>query len=133
MSGPFRVADRVFPLYAYSYDRPTREGRFSLLWPLVSYKSQDGRTREASILWWLVNYERPDDAHREFRILGGSAMAVFRRQITPERSVIEFNPILPLYYRKQEPIGATWSILGGLLGRDVGADGRKRMRWLWVL
>ncbi len=133
VSGPTRVADRVFPLYAYSYERPTREGRFAVLWPLASYKSRDGRTTEASLLWWLVNYERPDDAHHEFRILGGSAMAVFRRQVTPERSVVEFNPILPLYYQRREPAGTTWNVFGGLVGREVGADGRERMRWLWVL
>ncbi|MCG3110209.1 MAG: hypothetical protein MCM46_00170 [Candidatus Manganitrophus sp. SB1] len=126
------LSDRFFPLYRYSYNRIRDEGELSLLWPLVTYKNREGHTTEASVLWWLVNYERSDEETQEWHLLGGSAMAVVSRSVSPERSTFEFNPILPLYsYEKERGKGVEWTFLGGLVGVERSDEGARKMRWLW--
>jgi hypothetical protein len=112
-------------------DRTTGVGRFSILWPFIDYKSLNGTTTEASILWWLVDYVRPDEDHKEFRILGGSAMALVRRKVTPERSTFEFNPVIPFYFYEAENGKLTEMNLLGF-GVCTNKEGQKRMRALWI-
>jgi hypothetical protein len=130
---PTGTSDRFLPIYAYSYDAGTTEAHLSVLWPMVVHHSRAGRTTETGILWWLVHYERPDDGHRDFHILGGSAMAVFRHRVTPERSSVEFNPILPFYYREVTPTAARWTLFGGLIGHTTPVTGPGTWQWFWFL
>ncbi|MBI3505031.1 MAG: hypothetical protein HY059_09335 [Proteobacteria bacterium] len=123
-----RVDDRIWGLYHYHADRPTQEGGVSFLWPFVDYKS-DKNGSEFSVLWWLVDYTRSADQTRELRLLGGSAMALFRRKATPRASKVEFNPIIPLYsHETEEGKLKEWSFLG--FGRCT-KDGRPRPKVLW--
>ena len=123
-----KTDDRLLFLYHYRSDAVLKETDFSLLWPLIHYKSQNGKVTETSVLWWLFNYGQPAEGHQEFRILGGPAMAVARSKITPERSVFEFNPIIPFYsYEKEAGKGSEWNLLGGLFGMKTSM-GKTKVR-----
>jgi hypothetical protein len=129
---PGRTNNRFFPLYRYTAVDETGEAAFSLLWPLVDYKSRHGEMTSASLLWWLIAYDRPDREHSSFHILGGSKMAMVRRIASPQESLFEINPILPLYqYRSVSGGGASWDVGHGLVGSDSTGD-RTRVKLLWV-
>jgi hypothetical protein len=127
-----RTSDRLFPLYRYAADDGTGEAAFSLLWPLVDYKSRHGEMTSASLLWWLIAYDRPDREHSNFHILGGSKMAMVRRVASPTESVFELNPIIPLYRYRSIPGGnMSWDFGYGLVGADSTRD-RTRVTLFWV-
>lgn len=129
---PGRTSDRLFPLYRYAAHDATGESNFSLLWPLVDYKTYAGTITSASLLWWLIAYDRPDREHSNFHILGGSKMAIVRRVASPNESVFELNPIIPLYRYRSIPGGNTsWDLCYGLVGADWTRD-RTRVTLLWV-
>lgn len=128
-----KIADHLFPLYTYASDAAKDRREFSLLWPFFHAKSEGGETQEVNVLWWLFQYERSEDGGKALRLLGGSAMAVIRREVAPERSVFEFNPVLPFFsYEREEGKGSRWNILGGLVGREIDDKGERRTRWLWI-
>ncbi|MGH6803259.1 MAG: hypothetical protein ACREC3_07815, partial [Methyloceanibacter sp.] len=123
---PTGTTDRFFPLYKYVSNRDTDEAEFSLLWPLADYKSRQGTVTSASLLWWLASYEHPDADHSSFHLLGGSKMAMVRRTRSPQESVFEFNPVIPLYrYRNAIEGNSSWDIFGGVLGMDTTPKGTR--------
>lgn len=124
--------DQLFPLYKYVSDHETGDAEFSLLWPLVDYKSRQGVVTSASLLWWLVSYEHPDDDYSDFHFLGASKMALVRRITSPRESVFEINPIIPLYrYRHEAERGTSWDLFGGLVGMDTAME-QTRMKLFWL-
>lgn len=128
------TSDAFFPLYRYSSDRALREKRVSVIWPLASYQSQNGRVKDANFLWWLFRYERLNEKSSEIRLLGGRAMAVYKRSRSPERIRMEFNPIVPMYdFERTGNTGqdTEWNFLGGFIGHQI-KDGKSRMRLLWI-
>jgi len=126
------TTDRLFPLYKYASTRETGDAEFSLLWPLAEYKSRQGVVTSASLLWWLVSYEHPDADHSDFHFLGASKMALVRRMSSPRESVLEFNPIIPLYrYRHETERGTSWDLFGGLVGIDRAKE-QTRMKLFWL-
>jgi hypothetical protein len=128
---PDQTTDRFVPFYTYAADRSTGEGRFSILWPLVDYRSQNGTTRAFSTLWWLVDYERPDDDHREFHILGGTRMALVSRTVAPERSTFEFSPVIPVFrYESEHGRMTEFNMLGFGVCTE---EGRKKVRAFWFV
>jgi len=131
---PEHTSDRLFPFYNYTANHKTGEAEFSFLWPLLAYKSQDGQTTEASLLWWLFSYSRPDSENREVSILGIPPAAVVLSSVTPQRTLFEFNPILPLYrYESEKDKGVSWTIFGGLLGSEVTDENERKLRLFWML
>jgi hypothetical protein len=129
-----KTSDRVFPFYKYAANHKTGEAEFSFLWPFVNYKSQNGQTTEASLLWWLFRYTRPSSESREFSILGIPPAAVVLSSVTPQRTLFEFNPIIPLYrYESEKGKGVSWTILGGLLGSEVTEEKVRKLRLFWML
>jgi hypothetical protein len=129
---PTGTTDRFFPLYEYVSNRDRDETEFSLLWPLADYKSRHGTVTSASLLWWLASYEHPDADHSSFHLFGGSKMAMVRRTRTPQESVFELNPVIPLYrYRHATDGNSSWDIFGGVLGMDTTPKGT-RVKVLFV-
>jgi hypothetical protein len=129
---PGTTSDRLFPLYRYATNDVAGETKFSLLWPLVDYKSHAGTITSASLLWWLVDYDRPDREHSRFHVFGGSKMAMVRRVVSPHESAFELNPVIPLYRYRSIPGGNTsWDLCYGLVGADSTGD-RTRVTLLWV-
>ena len=95
----------VFPLYGYERDDARDATKWSVLWPVVIYE-KDATTRDFRFLWRFV-----------------------RRSEAPDSSIFEFNPF---YYHEVAPgKGDYWNVLGGLVGRRTGADGKSEMQWLW--
>ena len=131
-SEPSRTSDRLFPLYRYISDRDTGEVDFSFLWPLVDYKSRHGTVTSASLLWWLISYDHPHTDHFSYHMLGGSKMALIRRIISPHESLLEINPILPLYRYRSAPNGDTsWDLFYGFIGMDSNRE-ETRLKLLWM-
>lgn len=129
---PSRTSDRLFPLYRYTANHDTDEKDFSLLWPLVDYKSRHGAVTSASLLWWLISYDHPDTDHFSYYVFGGSKMAMVRRIISPHESLLEINPVLPLYRYRSTPKGNTsWDLCYGLIGMD-STEGRTNLKLLGV-
>jgi hypothetical protein len=123
---PTGTTDRFFPLYNYVSSRDRGEAEFSLLWPLADYKSRHGTVTSASLLWWLASYEHPDADHSSFHLLGGSKMAMVRRIKSPQESVFELNPVIPLYrYRNTTEGNSSWDLFGGVLGMDTTPKGTR--------
>ncbi len=131
---PEKTSDRLFPFYAYAANHKTGMAEFSVLWPFFNYKSQDGQITEASLLWWLFRYTSPSSESREVSILGIPPAAVILSSVTPQRTLFEFNPILPLYhYESEKDKGVSWTILGGLLGSEVTDKKERKLRLFWML
>lgn len=129
---PSRTSDRLFPLYRYISDRDTGEVDFSFLWPLVDYKSRHSTVTSASLLWWLISYDHPHTDHFSYHVFGGSKMAMIRRVISPHESLLEINPVLPLYRYRSAPNGDTsWDLCYGLIGMDSTQE-RTRLKLFWV-
>ncbi len=129
LRSPERTDDRIVGIYHYKADRSAKESEVSVLWPLMDYKTEKGGS-EFSLLWWLVDYVHTGDQTREFRVLGGSAMALFRMKETPQGSKVEFNPIIPLYSHETQKGKLTdWSVLG--FGRCT-KEGRARPKALYM-
>lgn len=130
---PGSTTDRFFPLYRYASDTNTGDTEFSMLWPLAQYQSQHDVITSASLLWWLIAYDRPDQTHSNFHVLGGSQMSMIRRSTSPEVSIFEINPVIPLYrYRNEPGRGSSWDIFYGLVGAE-STHGRTKLTLLWVL
>jgi hypothetical protein len=123
------VDDRFVGLYHYQTDSVKKEGEASFLWPLVDYKTANGGS-EFSVLWWLVDRTRSSGGDTEFRVLGGSAMALFRRTASAHATKVEFNPIIPFYsHETREGQLVDWGVLG--FGRCT-KDGRPATKALWM-
>ena len=122
----------VFSPYKYASTRETGGAEFSLLWPLVDYKSRQGVVISASVLWWLASYEHPHTDHPDFHFVETSKIALIRRMTSPRESVFKINPIIPPYrYRHKQEGGTSWDLFGGLVGMDKAKEQtRKKLFWL---
>lgn len=128
-----RTTDRFFPLYRYTSDEHSGDAEFSLLWPLVDYKSRHGAVTSASLLWWLASYDHPNANHSAFHVFGGSQMAMIRRVTSPERSIFEINPVFPFYrYRSEPDRGTSWDFLYGFVGAESTHE-KTKLKLLWMI
>lgn len=129
---PSRTSNRLFPLYRYTSNQDTDETAFSLLWPLIDYKSRQGTVTSASLLWWLISYDHPDEALFSYQVFGSTKMAMIRRVVSPDESLFEINPVFPLYRYRSSPDGATsWDFFYGLIGMDSTRE-ETRVKLLWM-
>lgn len=132
-SSPTAIETRLFPFFRYTSDLVKKESEFWFLWPLYDQKRAEGRTTEASFLWWLFDYRSPNADEWEYWVLGHPPMAMFIRTVSPTRTHVEINPIIPLWRRDSvEGVGTSWALLGGLIGMDTLPDGTHKLRLLWM-
>lgn len=124
---------RLFPLFTQRTELATGMRQTDVLWPLLSIKSEHGETTEWSALWWLAHYEKPTSESFEFRLFGTSKMALLQRSVSPERSSLDLNPVLPLYsYSAEQGKGISWHLFGGLVGAETEDQGQTRLRLFWL-
>jgi hypothetical protein len=132
-NSPTATESRLFPLFRYSSDRIKEESEFWFLWPLFDHKAVQGRTTKTSFLWWLFEYRSPKADEWEYWVLGHRPIAAFMRTVTPTRTLVEINPIIPGWRREYvEGVGTSWALFGGLIGMDAMPDGTHKLRLFWV-
>jgi hypothetical protein len=133
-SGPTSTENRLFPFFRYTSDLVKDESEFWFLWPLFDHKTAQGRTTETGLLWWLFKYQSPKADEWEYWVLGHPPIAMYMRVVSPTRTLVEVNPLIPGWRREYiEGVGTSWAILGGLIGMEAMPDGTHRLRLLWVL
>lgn len=133
-TSPTATENRLFPFFRYTNDRIKDESEFWLLWPLFDHKVAQGRTTESSFLWWLFDYRSPKEDECEYWILGHPPIAMYMRIVTPARTLVEVNPIIPGWRREYvEGVGTSWALFGGLIGMDAMPDGTHKLRLFWGL
>jgi hypothetical protein len=129
---PAGTTARIFPFFRYTSDRIKDESEFWFLWPLFDHKTAQGRTTEISSLWWLFEYRSPKDDAWEYWVLGHPPIAMFMRTVSPTKTLVEFNPIIPGWRREYvEGLGTSWALFGGLIGMDAMPDGTHKLRLFW--
>jgi hypothetical protein len=130
---PTKTENRLFPFFGYTNDRITNESEFRFLWPLVDYKSAQGRTTEMSFLWWLFEYRSPKEDEWEYWVLGHPPVSLYMRVVSPTKTVVEVNPIIPGWRREYvDGVGTSWRLFGGLIGMDAEPDGTHTWRLFWM-
>jgi hypothetical protein len=117
---------RLFPLYSYSHDRERDAVRWSVLWFVLSHRSEGEFKQETAFLWKVISYEREDANTYDFRFL----WRFIRKSQTATSSTFEFNPLY--YHEEEEGKGSYWAILGGLIGMETTPDQRKKLRLFWI-
>ncbi|MGA6828772.1 hypothetical protein ACO9S2_14325 [Nitrospira sp. NS4] len=131
-TNPTAHENRLFPFFRYTNDRIKDESEFWFLWPLFDRKTAQGRTTETSCLWWLFEYRSPKEDEWEYWILGHPPIAMYMRTVTPARTLVEVNPIIPGWRREYvEGVGTSWALFGGLIGMDAMPDGTHKLRLFW--
>lgn len=129
---PTATENRLFPLFRYTSDRVKDESELWFLWPLFDYKTAQGRTTETSFLWWLFQYRSAKADEHEYWVLGHPPIAMYMRSVTPTRTLVEVNPIIPGWRREYvEGVGTSWALFGGLIGMDAMPDGTHKLRLFW--
>ncbi|WP_455379233.1 hypothetical protein [Petrachloros mirabilis] len=132
-TSPTVTENRLFPLFRYMSDRVKDESEFWFLWPLFDHKTAQGRTTETSLLWWLFEYRSPKPDEWEYWVLGRPPIAMYMRTVSPERTLVEVNPIIPGWRREYvEGVGTSWALFGGLVGMDALPDGTHKLRLFWA-
>ncbi|MEI8015075.1 MAG: hypothetical protein WCH20_09580 [Nitrospira sp.] len=132
-TSPTATENRLFPFFRYTSDRIKDESEFWFLWPLFDHKTAQGRTTEISSLWWLFEYRSPKDDAWEYWVLGHPPIAMFMRTVSPTKTLVEFNPIIPGWRREYvEGLGTSWALFGGLIGMDTMPDGTHKWRLFWI-
>ncbi|WP_455242711.1 hypothetical protein, partial [Petrachloros mirabilis] len=133
-TSPTVTENRLFPLFRYTSDRVKDESEFWFLWPLFDHKRAQGRTTETSLLWWLFEYRSPKADEWEYWVMGHPPIAMYMRTVTPTRTLVEVNPIIPGWRREYvEGVGTSWALFGGLVGMDAMPDGTHKLRLFWIL
>ena len=60
-------------------------------------------------------------------------MALVRRMASPGESVLELNPVLPLYrYQHETERETSWDLFAGLVGIDATRE-QSRVKLLWLI
>lgn len=132
-TSPTATESRLFPFFRYTSDRIKDESEFWFLWPLFDHKTAQGRTTEISSLWWLFEYRSSKDDEWEYWILGHPPIAMYMRTVSPTKTLVEFNPIIPGWRREYvEGLGTSWALFGGLIGMDAMPDGTHKLRLFWI-
>ena len=133
-TSPAATENRLFPLFRSTNDLIRDESEFWFLWPLFDHKTAQGRTTETSSLWWLFEYRSPKADEWEYWVLGHPPIAMFMRTVSPTKTLVEINPVIPGWRREYvEGVGTSWALFGGLIGMDATPDGAHKLRLLWVL
>lgn len=133
-TSPTAAESRLFPFFRYTSDFVKDESEFWVLWPLFDHKTAQGRTTETSVLWWLFEYRSPKADEWEYWVLGHPPIAMYMRTVSPTRTLVEVNPIIPGYRRETvEGVGTSWAVFGGLVGVDAMSDGSHKLRLFWGL
>lgn len=132
-TSPTSTENRLFPFFRYTSDHIKDESEFWFLWPLFDHKAAQGRTTETSFLWWLFDYRSPTKDEWEYWVLGHPPIALYMRTVSPEKTLVEVNPIIPGWRREYvEGVGTSWALFGGLIGMDAQPNGRHKLRLLWA-
>jgi hypothetical protein len=132
-TSPTAIENRLFPLFRYTSDLVKDESEFWFLWPLFDYKTTQGRTTEASLLWWLFEYRSPKPNEWEYWVLGHPPIAMYMRTVSPTKTLVEVNPVIPGWRREYvEGVGTSWALFGGLIGMDAMPNGSHRLRVFWM-
>lgn len=132
-TSPAATENRLFPFFRYTSDRIKDESEFWFLWPLFDHKTAQGRTTETSLLWWLFEYRSPSADEWEYWVLGHPPIAMYMRTVSPTKTLVEINPIIPGWRREYvEGLGTSWALFGGLVGMDAMPDGTHKLRLFWV-
>jgi hypothetical protein len=131
-TSPTATENRLFPFFRYTNDRIKDESEFWFLWPLFDHKTAQGRTTEASLLWWLFEYRSPRADEWEYWVLGHPPIAMYMRTVSPTKTLVEINPIIPGWRREYVAgVGTSWALFGGLIGMDAMPDGTHKLRLFW--
>ena len=131
---PTGTDNRLFPFFRYTNDVAKDESEFWFLWPLFDHKTAQGRTTETSLLWWLFDYRSPKADEWEYWVLGHPPIAMYMRTVSPTRTLVEVNPIIPGWRREYvEGVGTSWALFGGLIGMEAMPDGTHKLQLLWLL
>jgi hypothetical protein len=132
-TSPTATEKRLFPFFRYTSDHMKDESEFWFLWPLFDHKAAQGRTTETSFLWWLFDYRSPKEDEWEYWVLGHPPIAMYMRTVSPQRTLVEVNPVIPGWRREYvEGVGTSWALFGGLIGMDARPDGTHKLRLLWA-
>lgn len=133
-TSPTVAENRLFPFFRYTSDRVKDESEFWFLWPLFDHKTAQGRITETSVLWGLFQYRSLKDDEWEYWVMGHPPIAMYMRTVTPTRTLVEVNPVLPGWRREYvEGVGTSWALFGGLIGMDAMPDGRHKLRLFWII
>jgi len=133
-TSPTTTENRLFPFFRYTSDRIKDESEFWFLWPLFDHKTVQGRTTETSFLWWLFEYRSPKADEWEYWVFGHPPIAMYMRTVSPTKTLVEINPVIPGWRREYvEGIGTSWALFGGLIGMDAMPDGTHKLRLFWAL
>jgi hypothetical protein len=132
-SSPTVTENRLFPFFRYTRDQSKDESEFWFLWPLFDHKAIQGRTTETSFLWWLFDYRSPKKEEWEYWVIGHPPIAMYMRIVSPQKTLVEVNPLIPGWRREYvEGVGTSWALFGGLIGMDAKPDGTHKLRLLWA-
>ncbi|MDH5667076.1 MAG: hypothetical protein OEY86_03585 [Nitrospira sp.] len=132
-TSPTSTENRLFPFFRYMSDHSKDESEFWFLWPFFDYKTAQGRTTETSMLWWLFHYRSTTKDEWEYWVLGHPPIALYMRTVSPQKTLVEVNPIIPGWRREYvEGVGTSWALFGGLIGMDAQPDGTHKLRLLWA-
>lgn len=133
-TSPTATENRLFPFFRYTSNRIKDESEFWFSWPLFDHKTVQGRTTETSLLWWLFEYRSPKADEWEYWVLGHPPIAMYMRTVSPTKTLVEINPIIPGWRREYvEGVGTSWALFGGLIGMDAMPDGTHKLRLFWAL
>ena len=133
-TSPTATENRLFPFFRYTSDVAKDESEFWFLWPLFDHKTAQGRTTETSLLWWLFDYRSPKANEWEYWVLGHPPIAMYMRTVSPTKTLVEVNPIIPGWRREYvEGVGTSWALFGGFIGMDAMPDGTHKLRLFWIL
>ena len=130
---PTMTENRLFPFFRYTSDRVSNESEFWFLWPFFDHKMAQDRTTEISVLWGLFQYRSPKADEWEYWVMGHPPIAMYMRVVSPTRTLVEVNPIIPGWRREYvEGVGTSWAVFGGLVGMDAMPDGGHTLRLFWM-
>lgn len=133
-TSPAGTEYRLFPLFRYTNDLLKDESEFWFLWPLFDHKMAQGRTTETSLLWWLFEYRSQKADEWEYWVMGHPPIAMYMRTVSPTKTLVEINPVIPGWRREYvEGVGTSWALFGGLIGIDAKPDGTHKLKLFWVL
>lgn len=113
---------RVWPFYSRRYDPDHR----LVKWPDFSLSKRAGPL-ERNLLGMLTLYTRGETAEPYYRVDHEALWGLVRRGYGEDYSA---TAVQPFFSRRREGDSRSWSILGGLVGRE-SRGGESRWRYLW--
>lgn len=122
---PTKSHQHLYPLYSFTRTTTPERIRSWILWPLYSYKREEGRTRHAFL--WKVLYRDNGPQKSET----GFLWRLIRARHDGEKSLFELNPF---YYRETQAGASEEYIawLGGIYATRTTGEGIEH-RLFWFL